>query len=337
MVAFPLSLLDRASSRIGRPFDPRTSLAPPHGPRSSWVHYGVMVPGLPAPHRTFGVMSVVGTTGVAIFANDQAITTSARDTAYLVSATAAMSSATFHTYSIEKECAFADDGSSLRFGDDLLIEGTYPRFDLTRHHPEGDVVLHIEATDKVSHFIDLRGGLYSHWSLLCEYEGTVAGEAASGLCTFEYASGVGMHSIPSPIHPTLPARFFTYHVLNVDEATQILFTEVHGPGGIVMARSTYVRGLDDYGSAYPDTHFVVTKYDDISLPTPSGRRMRMPSHFSLGTRDKAGQPLLELEGRPHSDWAYGLGAGFVGSYQYDGTFAGREISGTGYIEYIDLA
>ncbi|HNA99916.1 MAG TPA: hypothetical protein PLC19_10615, partial [Marmoricola sp.] len=64
----------------GLTFDPGTSISPPHGGRSSWVHYGVMVPNLPAPHNSFGIMSIIGTPGVEVFANDQAITTNPRDT-----------------------------------------------------------------------------------------------------------------------------------------------------------------------------------------------------------------------------------------------------------------
>lgn len=65
--------------------------------------------------------------------------------------------------------------------------------------------------------------------------------------------------------------------------------------------------------------------------------MRMPSRLSQATRDKTGQTLLEPDGHPHSDWACSFCAGLVGSYQYDGVFAGRPIRGTGYIAYIDLA
>src|ERR1700753_3192342 len=111
--------LNRNDRRIGRPFDPGTRLKPPHGLRSSWAHYGVMVPNLPEPHRTFGVMSIVGTPGIAIFSNDHAITTSASDTAYLVSATAGMRGEGLHSYSIAGDCEFRDDGSLVRFGDDL--------------------------------------------------------------------------------------------------------------------------------------------------------------------------------------------------------------------------
>lgn len=329
-----LGQVNRSEERIGRPFDPATPIGPPSG-RHTWTHYGVMVPGLPEPHRTFGAMSIVGTPGVAIFANDHAITTTPRDTAYLVSATGAMRGGTFKTYSVADDCEFAPDGSVIRFGDDLAISGGYPVFDVRRTHPDADVALRLKATDKVTYFADLRAGLYSHWSLLCEYDGTIGDTRSSGLCTFEYARGVGLHSLPVRGTPNLPATFFSYHVLNIDERTQVLFGEARLAGGIPVIRSAYVRGLDDYGAEYADASLTVHAHEPRD--TPDGRRMRLPSALTLAARDTSGAEVFTLEGKTNGDWAYGLGAGFVGSYGYTGTFRGREASGTAYVEYVDLA
>jgi hypothetical protein len=327
--------LNRNGRRIGQPFDPRTRLAPPHGLRSSWTHYGVMVPGLPEPHRTFGVMSIVGTPGVAIFSNDHAIATTASDTAYLVSATGSMRDEGLHTYSIARDCEFRGDGSLVRFGEDLMIEGTYPDFRLRRFHPSVSVQLDIRATDKVTYFVDLPGDLYTHWSLLCQYDGTVGGTPVAGLCTLEYATGVGMHSIRIPGSPNLPVPFFSYHVVNIDDRTQVLTSKVVGAGGIELIRATWVRGLDDYGNELLDTHFEVEEYEPTPRPTPDGRDMRLPATLKWSAYDR-GSEVITISGRCRGDWVYGLGAGFVGSYDYVGRFQGKEIEGTAYFEYVDL-
>jgi hypothetical protein len=307
--------------------------------RSNWVHYGVMVPGLPEPHRTFGVMSIVGTPGVAVFANDHAITTSASDTAYLVSATAAMRGEGLHVYSVERDCEFRKDGSLLRFGEDLTIEGSYPDFRLRRFNRDVPVELHIRASDKVTYFADLPGGLYTHWSLLCRYDGVVGHLPVAGLCTLEYATGAGMHSVPLPLplpgSRNLPVPFFTYHVLNVDDSTQVMTTQVLAGRGIELACATYVRGLDDYGCELLDTRFEILDYEPAPRPTPAGRGMRLPSRLTWSARLQ-GSEVISISGRCHGDWVYGLGAGFVGSYEYSGSFRGKAIAGTAYIEYIDL-
>src|SRR6476469_5197334 len=100
-----------------------------------------MVPGLPAPERYFGVMAIVGTPGASFVANDDRITTSPRDTAYIVSRW-------FHTYSVRRDCALAADGNRLRFGDDLLITTHYPRIEITRTDPPA--ALRLDATAAVT-------------------------------------------------------------------------------------------------------------------------------------------------------------------------------------------
>jgi hypothetical protein len=58
--------------------------------------------------------------------------------------------------------------------------------------------------------------------------------------------------------------------------------------------------------------------------------MRLPLRFAWRADD-----VIEIHGTTNADWTYGLGAGYVGTYNYEGTFRGRPVNGCGYIEYID--
>jgi hypothetical protein len=108
-----------------------------------------------------------------------------------------------------------------------------------RSHPDVVVELEIDATDKVAHFANVPG-LYRHWSLLARYRGHIDyrhhRDEVEGLCTFEYATGVGVHSVKSNTRLKLPAKFFTYQVLNLDDMTQALFVQSSGPGGSQFRR-----------------------------------------------------------------------------------------------------
>jgi hypothetical protein len=315
-------------------------IPPPSGRRRSWAHYGVMMPGLPEPHRAFGVMSIVGTPGVRIFDNDDLIATTPNDTAYLVSATSSMSREQFRAYRIAEQCDFAADGSHLRFGNDLTITGRYPAFSVHRRHPEVEVRLDITATDTITHFVRL-GPVYSHWSVLGRARGRILHRGVNtdiaGLCTIEYAAGVGLHSVLDrrlPGRVTLPSRFFTYHVLNVDDETQLLFTYVLGPAGIPVQKAVHVRSLRTGAISYRRGHsFLVHEYEPQPRRTPDGRSMRLPLRFTWRV-DADGRPI-EVHGTTNGDFAYGLGAGYVGTYDYDATFRGRAISGCAYMEFID--
>ncbi|MGX1811518.1 DUF6670 family protein [Nocardia sp. NPDC055321] len=332
-----IGVINRTRRRNARPFDPATPMSPPSGRRRNWAHYGVMVPGLAAPHRFFGVMSILGTPGVAIFANDHAITSTPADTVYLSSATGSMTGGQFLVREIDRDCEFRSDGTRLKFGDELVIEGEYPKFALRRRHPEIEVDLEIDATDVVSHFAHVPG-LYDHWSVLARARGSITDRHGAvpidTLCTVEYATGVGVHSVLPGTRATLPVPFFTYHVLNIDERTQVLLVQVLGPAGLPIQRRVYVRGLDDHGTVHTrGFEFTVDRH--LDQPTPTGTTMRLPEHLRWRVLDDRGEVLISIAGAANHDYSYGLGAGFVGSYDYVGSFRGAPIAGTAYMEYID--
>jgi hypothetical protein len=304
-------------------------MLPPSGRRRSWTHYGVMMPGLPDPHRFFNVMAVAGTPGLRLFANDDLISTTPNDTAYVLSATSSMTGEQFRAYRIGTECDFAADGTAVRFGEELAIEADARLYRVRRAHPEVTVELELEPAQAVTHFVRLPG-IYRHWSVLCTAQGRVGTTAVQGLATLEYAWGVGMHSIADRQLPNLPAQLFTYHVLNVDDDTQLLLTHVLGPRGVPLQRAVHVRTPTSARTFRRGHHFYVDAYEPRLRETPDGRRVRLPLRFSWGASG-----VGEIHGEADGDWVYGLGAGYAGSYDYRGTFRGRPIEGRAYAEYVD--
>ncbi|CBL44818.1 Hypothetical protein HDN1F_12350 [gamma proteobacterium HdN1] len=312
-----------------------------------------MVPDLGDEQRFFNVLSIVGTPGATVFDNDYLIKTQPRDTAYLLSTTAKQGADEFRSYSIQNECLFNEAGSHVEFGNALQISGQYPRFRVLRKFSDGtEIELHLEATSAVSYFAHIPG-LYLHWSLLCRYHGEIrpaktgiglAAEnsevrAIRGLCTFEYAKGVGVYSLASqPVPPSkkIPIQFFTYQIINLDEETQLLFTRLLGPRDFVIQQALYVRKVD--GTSVVHTKAVrmdVVEYLEHSHTTPDGHVMALPQRLTWQVKDASGNRLLELDCTVDTPYTYGLGAGFVTSYQFSGSFKERSVRGRGYMEYID--
>ncbi len=329
--AFLRNMADRTAQINGVPFDPaQVPMLPPTG-KYTTVHYGIMIPNLPEPFRFLNMITVLGQPKIKMWRNDHLITTTARDTANLLVGTGVATPEHFAGYSLEKDCEIRADASLLRFGEDLTIAGTYPNFTAQRSNKPFSYDLTLRATDKIAHFADLIGGVYDHWALLCEYEGTIEYQKqktpVKGLCTFEYARGIDIN---------LPFRFFTYQILNIDDKTQVLFVDLLGPANTILQRRAYVRSLDDHGAIY-DRHirFDVHELEAEFKVTPEGARMKMPKRFSWHVKDDAGQEVIVIEGRANSDFCYGMAAGYAGSYQYTGRFKGKDIEGTGYIEYMD--
>ncbi|ARU57942.1 hypothetical protein OLMES_3922 [Oleiphilus messinensis] len=326
-----VSLVDRSHTIAGQPFSPATGVDIPKGLYGT-VHYGIMVPGLPEPFRFLNIIVLIGQPKARLFANPHLIETSAKDTANLLVGSATATPDHFQGYSVQRDCEFKPDGSYLKFGNDLVIEGQYPNFSVVREGHDFNLQLSLRATDKIAHFSRMVGGLYDHWSILCEYQGVIEqhGEKTElqGLCTYEYARAMNVN---------LPFRFFTYQIINIDENTQVLMVEVLGPFNMEVQRRVYVRTLDDHGGIYSKGFdFKVHTFESEEVVTPNGVRMRLPGQFSWRVEDDEGVELITIEGDCNQDFNYGMTAGYAGSYHYKGRFKGQAISGTGYIEYIDL-
>ena len=322
--------LNRSRRLDGTAFAADTPFGPPAG-RYRTVHYGVMVPNLPAPLRFMDVIAVIGQPRIPIWSNPQLVTTTAADTVSLLTATGAPGGARHVGLSAARDCEFAADGSRLRFGSELEITGSYPQFRVHRPDPDVGFDLELTASRTVTHFARMRAGVYDHWSLLCRYRGTFrvdgADVAAEGLANLEYARGADI---------SLPFRVFTYHVINVDDRTQVLFGQVRGPAGSLLQNEVYVRSLDEPSRVHrAGVRIRIASYEREPRLTPDGRAMRLPERFEWRARERGRHLLVSIEGRANGDWAYGMAAGFAGSFEYTGRFRGEPIAGTGYLEYID--
>lgn len=322
--------IDRSGLINSTPFNPDTSFSTPQG-KYTCVHYGIMIPNLPEPFNFLNIIVVVGQPQIKLFRNQHLIKTTALDTANVLIGTATGTADHFNGYSVEKDCTLVTNGSHLKFGNDVTIEGTYPEFHAHREGHNFNFDLKLRATDKIAHFTNLVGGAYDHWALLCEYEGYVeqAGVKTeiNGLCTYEYARGINIK---------LPINFFTYQILNIDEKTQVLFVDTFGPLGLTMQSRVYVRSLDDHGGIYSrGFKSIVHEYEPERVTNPDGISMRLPRKFSWQVDDDKGNLLIKIDGITNRDFKYGMAGGYAGSYQYSGVFRGKPIEGKGYIEYID--
>lgn len=210
-----LARLSRAKDLSAHPL-PDPPLFRPISPRRRYgvVHYNVVLPDLPEPHRFFAAMVIMGQSGTRVFDADHAILGSPRDTATVATGTAATAPEWFDSYSISEDCELHDDGSLLRFGNELEIRGVFPEFELRARRPGFALDLELRCTDEITWF--MRSSLYDHIGLPARYTGTLRWQGAkrkvSGLCSFEHAQGVSAISIRDRTVPALlklPVDLFT--------------------------------------------------------------------------------------------------------------------------------
>ncbi|MEZ0054005.1 hypothetical protein ABIA30_005044 [Mycobacterium sp. MAA66] len=330
-----LPMLDRRLPWSRRPFD-AADIMKPHAQSHTWAttHFGVFVPDLPAPLRYVNTMTLLGASGTELFDLDHLAAPDARNTATVFSSTAKGDQRFYRAYDMQTDCSFSDDGAQLRWADDLSIDVALPEVRVRGCYPQFSVDLKLAVTDQVSYFV--KTPIYDHLSLLAPYRGVVDGTAVHGLATFEYArirTLQGLLRRPMPARLKLPLDFFTYQIINIDEQTQVLLTEVRARGRIAC-RLAHVRVLGAETEVYPDVDFTVTEYGD-PMVDDRGNTMRCPHKIRWTVRD-GGREILAVEGTVDSPWRLGHGPGYVAAYSYTGTWRSAAVSGSAYLEWIDV-
>lgn len=320
------------------PYDGTPAMIPHADSRWSVVHYGVFVPLLPDPYRYLNTMTVIGTTDTEIFDNEQLEAPDRRNTTTVFSSTAHDDQHFYTAYDASTDTTFAVDGSHLQWSDALTIDVDGDTAHVVGKYPTFTVDIRLTITDQTSYFV--RTPVYDHLSLLAPYSGTVTDARGiteiSGLGTFEYARASTPQSVFRPlvdIQWKLPADFFTYQIIEIDDRTQILLTSVSARGRNACLL-VHVRVLGDETSVLDDVRFEVVEYGEPQVD-PWRRSMRVPARIRWTARDTDGE-VLQLEAECDSPWRFGLGRGYVGAYSYQGRFRGSDITGSGYIEWADV-
>nr|WP_246372326.1 DUF6670 family protein [Gordonia humi] len=303
------------------------------------VHYGVFIPRLPEPYRYLNTMTLIGASGTEIFDNDALAAPDARDTTTVFSSTAHADQTFYRSYDAAADCEFAADGSHLAWGEDLTIDVADGTAHIVGSYETFDVDITSTITDQVSYFV--RTPIYDHLSLLAPFTGAITDgdgvHEVSGLGTFEYAHAMTPQALcarPLPARFKLPADFFTYQVIELDERTQLLLTCVSARGRI-MCLTVHLRVLGETARVFDDVSFEVLDYADRPCVDRWGRQMRVPARFRWIARD-GGATIVDLEAVPDSTWRPGHGRGYAGAYRYRGRAFGDDAADTGYIEWVDV-
>ncbi len=328
----------KSTTQPGLPDSPRFR---PLGARRRYgaVHFNVVIPDLPEPHRYFACMVVMGQSGIRVFDADHAVVGTPRDTATVATGTAATAPESFRSHSIADDCVLRDDGSLLRFGDQLEIRGTFPAFTVEARGPEFALDLELACTDEITWF--MRSPLYDHVGIPARYSGTLTwrGERrrVSGLCSFEHAqafSAISLLDRPVPERLKLPVDLFVYQVLKLDPNTLLLLTYVLAEGRPLLT-SAFVKEIGgEQSSRFDGIECELLEATDVPLVAPDGRRTTMPRAYRWRFGD-AEQDGLALELTPDTPLIYGVGSGWMGGASFEGRFRGADIAGTAYIEHAD--
>ncbi|CPZ96726.1 Uncharacterised protein [Mycobacteroides abscessus] len=283
-----LPRLDHRLEASRKPFtDP--GILRPHAGDGLWAatHYGVFIPDLDSPHRYLNTMTLIGAIGAELFDNDYLSASDARNTATVLSSTAADDQHHYRAYDSARDCDFAKDGSVLRWGDDLRMEVAYPHVTVRGRYQRFSADIELTVTDQVSYFI--KTPVYDHLSLLAEYRGIIADAAGAapikGLGTFEYARFLSHQRLfrrPLPRRLKLPVDFFTYQIINLGNETQVLLTHVRARGSVACLLA-HVRVLGKSTAVYTDVRLDVAE----SATTQPSTRRGAPCAFRIASTGRS--------------------------------------------------
>jgi hypothetical protein len=333
---------DRAQSHEPATFSRPQIIGPNVGKRPfNASHYGVMIPNLPEPFRYFSLMALIGSSGVRFIDTDHMLKNTPTDHASQVSGTAVEDTAQFASYSVKRDCDIREDGSLIRFGNDVTLSGRYPtvRLQVTRAAFELDIQLNIQ--DNVTWFSDLP--IYQHLGLMADYQGYIDydGKRTSigGHCTYEYArmsTPYGAIKKPLPMALRAPLDFFTYQIVHIDDDTQLMLARVGGLGTAWVEKAWVRRRGEASFTLANNTQFDVIEFETTPRIGPDGFQMRLPKTFRWTVKD-GGKTFAIINGTVDTPMTYGLCRGYVGGYHYHGKFNGKPVDGRAYIEYVDTS
>ncbi|HEU0191793.1 MAG TPA: DUF6670 family protein [Mycobacterium sp.] len=220
------------------------------------VHYGIMIPDLPDPHRILANLILIGYSGFQAWDDDAVLRSNARHTVTVAHGTAATTGDPLLVLN-RNDTELRPEKGVLRFGDNYEITIDYPHFRLRSALNGIEADIELTATGDVSWVASSR--MYWRLTYLCRHTGTVrAGAnttAVSGLGSWEYGSGyLPYMELPRPLPARLklPIDFFTYHLITLDAESQLMFVAVGAfgdqPAGVAAERRSIGKGSHRYGA-----------------------------------------------------------------------------------------
>lgn len=323
-----MNFIDESKQLNQAPFPLKLDYHPQRG-RFKIIHQGLMIPNLPAPLHYLNFLSIIGQSNIPILRNQDAIHTTALDTATIIVSCSAHMAGHFSSYSIENDCNFKSD--FYQFSNKEILQGTFPFFRLTRQDDELSFDLKIQTTPIISHFTKLKLGIFNHWSLLCHCRGELSYKGQSynidEMGSFEYARAINI--------PYLPLCFFTYQIINLQNQRQLLLGQIRNNFNQIVQSRIYFRDAQTSIAEMfdEDVHFKILRvYPKVK--TPNHQEMYLPREFYWTFQN--GNRKIEIHAESRGDYKFGLAAGYVGSFKYCVNIDGIEETGeSGYCEYID--
>lgn len=292
------------------------------------VYQALILPNLPEPFHYLNFISLIGQPRIPICYNASAITTTAIDTATVLVTSGLSTAGHLKSYSAKEQCQLEQD--RYQFLDVDQIQVDFPNYYFKRIDEELSCQLTVNISADIENHSALHWGVGDYWYARCQCEGEITYKKQKYQIE---AQGILKHARAIYL-PFIAFHFFTYQVIQVNANLQIILSELRNQWNNIVFSRIEIQSNEQRSILYD--HQVVLDITRVypKVQTPNGREMYLAREFIWQYQEK-NQIIFQLKAQSRGDYKFGLGAGYVGSFNYELIWNNENHKGSGYCEYID--
>lgn len=292
------------------------------------VYQALILPNLPEPFHYLNFISLIGQPRIPICYNASAITTTAIDTATVLVTSGLSTVGHLKSYSAKEQCQLEQD--RYQFLDVDQIQVDFPNYYFKRIDEELSCQLTVNIRADIENHSALHWGVGDYWYARCQCEGEITYKKQKYQIE---AQGILKHARAIYL-PFIAFHFFTYQVIQVNANLQIILSELRNQWNNIVFSRIEIQSNEQRSILYD--HQVVLDITRVypKVQTPNGREMYLAREFMWQYQEK-NQIIFQLKAQSRGDYKFGLGAGYVGSFNYELIWNNENHKGSGYCEYID--
>ena len=292
------------------------------------VYQALILPNLPEPFHYLNFISLIGQPRIPICYNASAITTTAIDTATVLVTSGLSTAGHLKSYSAKEQCQLEQD--RYQFLDVDQIQVDFPNYYFKRIDEELSCQLTVNISADIENHSALHWGVGDYWYARCQCEGEITYKKQKYQIE---AQGILKHARAIYL-PFIAFHFFTYQVIQVNANLQIILSELRNQWNNIVFSRIEIQSNEQRSILYD--HQVVLDIMRVypKVQTPNGREMYLAREFMWQYQEK-NQIIFQLKAQSRGDYKFGLGAGYVGSFNYELIWNNENHKGSGYCEYID--
>ncbi len=292
------------------------------------VYQALILPDLPEPFHYLNFISLIGQPRIPICYNASAITTTAIDTATVLVTSGLSTVGHLKSYSAKEQCQLEQD--RYQFLDVDQIQVDFPNYYFKRIDEELSCQLTVNISAEIENHSALHWGVGDYWYASCKCEGEITYKKQKYQIE---AQGILKHA-RAIYFPFIAFHFFTYQVIQVNANLQIILSELRNQWNNIVFSRIEIQSNEQRSILYD--HQVVLDITRVypKVQTPNGREMYLAREFIWQYQEK-NQIIFQLKAQSRGDYKFGLGAGYVGSFNYELIWNNENYKGSGYCEYID--